>query len=84
MKKILPVDFEFVGRISNADAQKGVPLSLAAVSGIYDTVWLVDDSISPGAFDVDAVRVTPVPLPGCSCQHLGHYPACLQWRRPEL
>ena len=84
MKKILPVDFEFVGRISNVDAQNGVLLSLAAVSAIYDTVWLVDDSISPGAFDVDAVRVTPIPLLGCSCQHWEYFPACLQGRRPEL
>ncbi len=58
--------FQAVGSITNAAAQGGVTLSLAAVSGLFDTIRLVDTSNRAGGFDVDAVRITPVPLPAAA------------------
>lgn len=62
--------FTKVAEISNLDAVSGVVISLGA--GLFDTIKLVDttDTSLPvyagktfGGFDVDSVRVTPVPLP---------------------
>ncbi|MEO1110839.1 MAG: VPLPA-CTERM sorting domain-containing protein [Pseudomonadota bacterium] len=60
------IDFQLIATIGNLDAQGGgtVPIALA---GTFDTVRIKDTSptrgLSTGGFDVDAVRVTPVPLP---------------------
>ncbi|WP_434052458.1 MAG: VPLPA-CTERM sorting domain-containing protein [Roseibium sp.] len=60
------IDFQLIASIDNTDAQGGgvFPISLV---GTFDTVRIKDTSptrgLSTGGFDVDAVRVTPVPLP---------------------
>lgn len=58
--------FTFITSISNLAAQAGAT-ALTGV-GIFDTVRLVDTSTplfgnTTGGFDIDSVRVTPVPLP---------------------
>lgn len=60
--------FTSLGTISNVEAQGGGTLT-RAFSGRFDTVRLIDRtdpsqfSSRAGGFDVDAVRVAPVPLP---------------------
>lgn len=58
--------FQFVDSIPNTDAQGGATLSLAGLSGLFDTIRLIDTSSRAGGFDVDAVRITPVPLPAAA------------------
>lgn len=58
--------FQFAGSILNTVAQGGATLSLLSLSGVFDTIRLVDTSSLPGNFDVDAVRVAPVPLPAAA------------------
>lgn len=67
--------FQFVARISNVAAQGGAVVSLAGLVGsTFDTLRLSDASPlsstaqsdqfgTLGGFDIDAVRVAPVPLP---------------------
>ncbi|MET1414994.1 VPLPA-CTERM sorting domain-containing protein [Roseibium sp. HPY-6] len=60
------VSFTSIGMISNADAQGGGILPIL-LDGTFDTVRIKDTSPDQGrltgGFDIDAVRVTPVPLP---------------------
>lgn len=60
------VSFTSIGIISNAAAQGGGILPIM-LDGTFDTVRIKDTSPergrSTGGFDIDAVRVTPVPLP---------------------
>ena len=59
--------FHFVSSISNADAQNGLLLGLLGLPiSVFDTVRLTDTSSLPGIFDVDAVQVSPVPLPAAA------------------
>ncbi|GAB4577030.1 MAG: hypothetical protein Tsb0019_03940 [Roseibium sp.] len=55
--------FTDIGTITNLFAQGGGTISLNAALGVFDTVRLTDTSTHGGGFDIDAVRVTPVPLP---------------------
>ena len=62
--------FNFAGTISNAAAQGGGSVSLIGF-GVLDTVKLIDNSpvrpnTTTGGFDVDAVRVSPVPIPAAA------------------
>jgi hypothetical protein len=57
-----------VGDLSNAAAQGGAIISLAGFGGPFDTIRISDTSspingATTGGFDIDAVRVAPVPLP---------------------
>ena len=65
--------FTLVGVLTNSAAQGGGALSLAGL-GTFDTIRLVDGSPlsstgqsdglgALGGFDVDAVRISPVPIP---------------------
>lgn len=60
------VDFQLIASIGNDDAQGGGVFPIA-FAGTFDTVRIKDTSptrgLTTGGFDVDAVRVTPVPLP---------------------
>ncbi len=62
--------FEFVGTILNNVAQGGATLALTGLTGTrFDRLKLVDISSnppSPDGFDIDSVRVTPVPLPAAA------------------
>ncbi|WP_424964950.1 MULTISPECIES: VPLPA-CTERM sorting domain-containing protein [unclassified Dinoroseobacter] len=52
--------------VSNTNAQGPVGVSFTFAGGPYDTLRLVDTSVSTeltGGFDIDAVSVSPVPLP---------------------
>ncbi|MEO0483513.1 MAG: hypothetical protein AAF138_07785, partial [Planctomycetota bacterium] len=57
--------FTFVETISNVAAVSGATSLLPP--GTYDTIRLIDTSplrgLSSGGFDIDAVRVTPAPIP---------------------
>ncbi len=67
--------FQFVTELTNVAAQGGGVISLAGLIGTsFDTVRLVDasplsstaqsDAFGPlGGFDIDSIRVAPVPLP---------------------
>ncbi|WP_306145157.1 VPLPA-CTERM sorting domain-containing protein [Roseibium sp. MMSF_3412] len=58
--------FTFVDSISNLAAQTGATAITGA--GVFDTVRLMDTSTplfgaTTGGFDIDSVKVTPIPLP---------------------
>ncbi len=68
--------FQLVGVLTNSAAQGGGALSLAGL-GTFDTIRLIDTSPlsssgqsdssgALGGFDVDAVRISPVPLPAAA------------------
>ncbi|MEM8795984.1 MAG: VPLPA-CTERM sorting domain-containing protein [Pseudomonadota bacterium] len=70
-------DFTFIDNIPNIDAQGGAILALGDV-GVFDTIVIFDTSnpadvgnAATGGFDVDAVRVTPVPLPAAGLMLVG-------------
>jgi hypothetical protein len=65
--------FVLAGNILNADSQSGFSLSLTGLGGPFDTVRIVDttksthpNSPSKDGWDLDGVRVTPVPLPAAA------------------
>lgn len=58
--------FTFVTNLSNAVASSNTGASLILPTGNFDTIRLTDTSNAPGAFDVDAVRVSPVPAPAAA------------------
>ena len=64
---------DFIGSLSNVQANAGVKLSY---NGTFDALKFVDTSNPPGppnfdGFDVDAVGVNPVPLPAAGFLLLG-------------
>ncbi|MEM7745794.1 MAG: VPLPA-CTERM sorting domain-containing protein [Pseudomonadota bacterium] len=60
--------FESVGSITNVAAQGGGVLTIAGLTNnVFDTLRIIDTSSQrPGGFDVDAVRVSPVPIPAAA------------------
>lgn len=64
----------FVTSMTNADAAGGGLFSVAGL-GIFETLRFIDtspsDGLKTGGFDIDAVRVAPVPLPAAGLLLLG-------------
>ena len=76
-----------VGVVSNADAASGTTVGLAP-GFTFDIVRLVDlsspiNGASTGGFDVDAVRVSPVPLPASGLLLLGAFGGFAALRRKK-
>ena len=60
--------FQFVAILLNTAAQSGAIIPLAGLGGPFDTIRIADISgplngATTGGFDIDAVRVSAVPLP---------------------